>query len=480
MLFLYRKRATIHQILGDFVRFMIQLRAFDDDGELIADDTILNLDKGSDRLEDLGLSLSEGKDILSGLQRPMIEAQLAAYVDRRRCCERCGRSLLIKGSYQLLFRTLFGALSLTSPRFHRCCCQPGESKTFSPLTALLTEHTSPELLYLETKWASLVSYGMTVDLLKDILPIDRANISTVRRHLNKIAARAEVELDGERPCSSQGMPDVRQDESDPVVVGIDGGYVRNWHDKKRRFEAVVGKSIVRHQNDRYFDLVQTHDHQLKRRVVSVLREQGLSMTDEMTFLTDGADNVRNLALDMSPSAQHLLDWFHLTMRLTVLIRYTKGLKHYDPKEAAALASRLKRIKWCLWHGKTDEALRRIRLLARDLGKVDTAYPKMKRFVRKTAELHTYVTNNQSSIPDYGKRWRQGKRIATSFVESTVNVLIGKRFVKSQQMQWSKKGAHHLLQTRARTLDGTLHTLFQKWYPDIAANDQNISNLNLAA
>ena len=57
---------------------------------------------------------------------------------------------------------------------------------------------------------------------------------------------------------------------------------------------------------------------------------------------------------------------------------------------------------------------------------------------------TYVTNNQGSIPNYGKRRRQGKRIATSFVESTVNVLIGKRFAKSQQMQWSKQGAHHLL------------------------------------
>jgi len=480
LLFLFRKRVTIHQELGDFVRFMVQLRAFDDDGELIADDTILSLDKGSDRLEDLGLSLSESKDILAGLQRPMVEAQLAAYVDRHRCCERCGRSLLIKGSYQLLFRTLFGALSLTSPRFHRCCCQPGESKTFSPLAALLTEHASPELLYLETKWASLVSYGVTVDLLKDVLPIDRANISTVRRDLNKIAARAEAELDRELPCSGQGVPDVRQDEADPVVVGIDGGYVRNWYAKKRRFGVVVGKSIVKDQNDRYFGLVQTHDHQPKRRVAKVLREQGLSMTEEMTFLTDGADNVRNLALDMSPSAKHFLDWFHLTMRLTVLGRYTEGLRHHDPKQADELACRIDGIKWCLWHGKTDEALHRIRLLADDLTKIETAYPYMKRFVRKTDELHTYVTNNQSSITDYGKRWRQSKRIATSFVESTVNVLIGKRFAKSQQMQWSKQGAHHLLQTRARTLDETLHTMFQKWYPGMAANDQNISNLNVAA
>ena len=66
--------------------------------------------------------------------------------------------------------------------------------------------------------------------------------------------------------SDHEIPDARQAEADPVVVGIDGGYVRNWHDKKRRFEVVVGKSIVKHQNDRYFGLVQTHDHQPKRRV----------------------------------------------------------------------------------------------------------------------------------------------------------------------------------------------------------------------
>jgi hypothetical protein len=41
-------------------------------------------------------------------------------------------------------------------------------KTFSPLTALFTGHTAPERLDLETRWASLVSYGLTVGLLKDV------------------------------------------------------------------------------------------------------------------------------------------------------------------------------------------------------------------------------------------------------------------------------------------------------------------------
>ena len=42
---------------------------------------------------------------------------------------------------------------------------------FSPLAELFTEHVAPELLYLETRWASLISFGMTAALLKDVLPV---------------------------------------------------------------------------------------------------------------------------------------------------------------------------------------------------------------------------------------------------------------------------------------------------------------------
>ena len=65
-------------------------------------------------------------------------------------------------------------------------------------------------------------------------------------------------------------------------------------------------------------------------------------------------------------------------------------------------------------------------------------------------------------------------------ESTVNVMVAKRFSKKQQMQWSKHGAHCLLQTRARTLDGTLHDLFTTWYPAMAANDDQTSPQGTAA
>ena len=47
------------------------------------------------------------------------------------------------------------------------------------------------------------------------------------------------------------------------------------------------------------------------------------------------------------------------------------------------------------------------------------------------------------------------------------------------MQWSKQGAHLLLQTRTKTLDGTLRDLFTRWYPAMPAND-NEGALSAAA
>jgi hypothetical protein len=39
------------------------------------------------------------------------------------------------------------------------------------------------------------------------------------------------------------------------------------------------------------------------------------------------------------------------------------------------------------------------------------------------------------IPNYGELWRAGETISTAFVESAVNQVLSKRFVKKQQMSW---------------------------------------------
>jgi hypothetical protein len=225
------------------MRVQIQLRITTDDGTVISDTEVIHLDKGHDRLELLGLSLGEGKAVLTQLQTQIVTAQAAAYVADRRSCPVCLCRLQSRDQGQVIFRTAFGNVSISSPRFHRCGCDPAQSRTFRPLSGLLTEHTAPELLYLETKWASLVSYGMTIDLLKDVLPIAAtASAASVRNHLHKVAERCEAELAEERPCFIEGCEaewKERPTPEGPLIVGVDGGYVRSWDDRKKKFEVVA-------------------------------------------------------------------------------------------------------------------------------------------------------------------------------------------------------------------------------------------------
>ena len=122
------------------------------------------------------------------------------------------------------------------------------------------------------------------------------------------------------------------------------------------------------------------------------------------------------------------------------------------------------------------ALSRARELAAEVISLTSDYPGLHRFTKAAAGLVTYIENNAAAIPNYGERRRYAEPISTAFVESTVNLVVGKRFAKKQQMQWSKAGAHLLLQTRTQTLDGTLPETFRKWYPAMVANDTQTPNV----
>jgi hypothetical protein len=164
---------------------------------------------------------------------------------------------------------------------------------------------------------------------------------------------------------------------------------------------------------------------------------------------------------------------HIARRLTGLEQYAKGLAHHNPVEALALRHPLERIQWRLWHGDGEEALARAQGLAADVAALASSYPGLKRLVKAAAGLATDIASNAAAIVTYSERWRNGERISTAFVEATVNRVISRRFAKKQQMQWSKKGAHLLLQTRTKTLDGTLRNLFTQWYPGMAVNDNQV-------
>jgi len=107
-----------------------------------------------------------------------------------------------------------------------CPCQARAARTFSPLAATLRERTTPELSYLQARFAGLVSYGLSADLLSEVLPFGRVlHATTVRRQLQATAQRLENELGDEQPSFITGCPaewaELPRPDL-PLVVGLDG------------------------------------------------------------------------------------------------------------------------------------------------------------------------------------------------------------------------------------------------------------------
>jgi hypothetical protein len=102
---------------------------------------------------------------------------------------------------------------------------------------------------------------------------------------------------------------------------------------------------------------------------------------------------------------------------------------------------LESLKWHLWNGNVDQALELVSGLLVLLAD-DSARPQRQKLLK--------------AVREFGA--------TTAFVESAVNHLVSKRMVKQQQMHWTERGAHLLLQVRAQVLNDELRRTFCRWYP----------------
>ncbi|MGI8494562.1 MAG: ISKra4 family transposase [Pyrinomonadaceae bacterium] len=473
------------------MKFKMQIVIESDDGNEILLAENIEFERKNSSLENLGLSLVESKELLRKTQQAMVHEQVRQFLKQSVTCPHCRRKRLSKGSHRLVYRTLFGKMELDSPRLFYCRCELAEdsvkTKTFSPLAKALPERTAPELLYLETKFGARISFDLSRQLLAEVLPLDeKFNAAMIRNHIYQIGERSESELGEDKGMFIEGCSrdwaNLPRPEM-PLTVGIDGGYVHSNNPKSRPegwFEMIVGKSIKADGTAKCFGFVCGIDRKPRRRLFQVLQSQGMQMNQQITFLSDGGDTVRELQYYLNPQSEHLLDWFHITMRLTVMRQMALGLENTELKEL--ILPMIESAKWYLWHGSVVRALEKIEDCRCFL---DTETPTIKELKLQKAvkEFQIYIENNHAMITNYGERYRNGEAIATGFVESAVNQIIAKRFVKKQQMRWTKRGAHLLLQVRVKVLNDELQANFSKWYPQFeikeAADTENSEELALA-
>jgi len=88
-------------------------------------DKIGAFSKGIEAAGDIGLSIEEGKAVLLSIQQKVVAAQCEAFCIKRARCTCCDRKLRGKGWRQIRYRTVFGDITIVSPRVYSCQCHNG-------------------------------------------------------------------------------------------------------------------------------------------------------------------------------------------------------------------------------------------------------------------------------------------------------------------------------------------------------------------
>lgn len=416
-------------------------------------------------IADLGLSLSEAKQLLARVQQEIVAGQARDHTVRRPECPHCGRTCRVKDYRDHAVATLFGRVTVRLPRFRCPACGGMEAGLAWPAHC----RSTPELDRLQAHLCALMTYRTAADLLEQMFPVDAGqHHETLRRHTLKVG-KAFGEGAGIRP----------EAEASAIVVTLDSTFIHSCAEGERHLEVRVGNVETEAGGRQVFGAVAKADTDLQALIRYNLDAVGKGKDTALTAFTDGCPGLRRILADAGVTMRPMLDWFHVAMRLQHLKQIATGLSADDTARAeakAVIVEEVERLHWRIWNGKAQDAqisIDRIRAVMHHFrGEPDqrrSTAPSWKLWTALHA-LDGYLTSQSAWLVNYAERHRAGLRVGTAITEGTANFLVNRRMNKSQQMRWSRRGADLLLQVRCAVYNGTLGSGFgQKFHP---ANDSH--------
>ncbi len=444
--------------------WMLRLMEIGVEGEGPCTD-ILEINRPDDLVDiaNLGLTLSEAKRLLAGVQRAVVAVQARSHAVRRPECPHCDGICRVKDYRDHVVSTLFGEVTLRLPRFRCAACGGSEAGVGWPSRC----RSTPELDRLQAHLCALMTYRTAADVLEQMFPVDAAaHHETLRRHTLKV---------GE--ALGEGAAIRPETATSAIVVTLDSTFIHSRAEGERHLEVRVGNVEAASGGRQVFGAVAKADTDIQALICRSLDAVGLTENTALTAFTDGCPGLRRILADAGVDEPPMLDWFHIAMRLQHLKQIADGLSEADPARVAAKAvmvEEVERLHWRIWNGKAKDAqisINRIRAVMHHFrGEPDrrrSTAPSRKLWTALRA-LDGYLTGQSAWLVNYAERHRAGLRVGTAITEGTANFLVNRRMNKSQQMRWSRRGADLLLQVRCAVYNGTLGSGFgQKFHP---AND----------
>jgi hypothetical protein len=426
---------------------------------------VMEIDRPDDLrdIANLGLTLSEAKQLLAVLQQEIVAAQARTHGVLRPNCP-CGRGVRhVKDYREHAIATLFGQVMVRLPRFRCSACGAIEVGIEWPLHC----RSTPELDRVQAHLSALMTYRTAAAVLEQMFPVGVGkDKETMRRHTLRSGAAL-------RDCAAI-EPETR---AAAIAITLDSTFIRSCEDGERHLEVRVGNVETETGGRQVFGAIARSETDIAVLIRRNLDAVGRTENTALTAFTDGCPGLRRNLADAGIDDPPILDWFHIGMRLQHLKQIANALATDDPSRVAAKAvivTEVERLHWRIWNGKATNAgksIDRIRAVMHHF----QGEPSSRKSIAPSRKLWTalqaldgYLTGQSDWLVNYAERHHAGLRVGTAITEGTANFLVNRRMNKSQQMRWSRRGADLLLQVRCAVYNGTFGSAYgQKFRP---AND----------
>jgi hypothetical protein len=323
----------------------------------------------------------------------------------------------------------------------------------------MPDRCTPEYERALAKMGAWLPYRHARRFLSEFFPLgaDLPWHETIRRRTARVGAGIEREAVSRAKAPRPVPP------SETMTVSIDAGHVRTARGHQgRTFEVMAAQVSNDDGNPVLFSGVPGEADQQHTQLNGVLSGLGMTADTEVTILSDGADGPRSLGEAVSTGTVfHVLDWFHLAMRIQHAAQCAVGWPVNtvsDCRNRAKFTDAVEHIRWRLWHGQTKRAvhlIQRTRAAVEAKGEGKTAAAKsVTKLTKALVALETYVSGLAGLIIDYASARLDDEPFSTSPTEGAVQWLLHRRMGAQQQMRWSPRGAHLMLQVRTAIVNGT--------------------------
>ncbi len=409
--------------------------------EVVKRDTLKVYDiKEPESILDLGLRHEEQISLLEKVQNSILAAQSKRIDPGYDRCPKCGGKLKKRGFTKSKFQAVFTDHKVGIQK-HQCFDPECKWQSSPTTTSVFGTSIHPDLAKLQCEQGALYSYREAErNLEKLTVHRRRVNNHNQIRLLTDTVGEVLAEENLEPPADQDCAP-----PADELIVQVDGGHIPIKDKEKRSFEALSAvvyrpesiRAVDKHHREiesKSCALSARDDGQvtIKTYVLNAAWKQGLVEDTKVTALADGANNCWSALSSLENHCKNLtriLDWWHIGKNF----QNARGAVEEGAKEM------LERIKWKLWHGKSEEALTKLELLI-----TNVTDPKNR---KKLKELHKYLKRNQAYLVNYEKREREKQPFSSQVAESHIESLVNARHKKSGKMQWTRDGAHKVLQIR---------------------------------